>query len=330
MQQTSKLLTSDSIFNDRLFTPISKVTNGLFQVGMDGVQQIYQAKDKKADFIVFQNKTLVYVKSAFGHPAIYELKPVQFEPPATKVLMDLDGTSVKSEKFWIWVIEQSIARLMGNDKFSLESDDEPYVSGHSVSEHLQYCIDKYCPNRPIAKAREHYFNIVRYEMNEIVEGRGKTDAFEPCPGLKEFLTELKANNVKIGLVTSGLYEKAWPEILSAFRQLNMGNPLDFYDTIITAGYSLGKGKCGTLGELAPKPHPWLYAETAKVGLGVNENDRNHVIGMEDSSAGVLSVRLAGFPVIGMKGGNIAQSGMTPLLDKEFDTLTDALPYIIGK
>jgi len=167
-------------------------------------------------------------------------------------------------------------------------------------------------------------------MKEIVEGRGKTDAFEPCSGLKEFLTELKANNVKLGLVTSGLYEKAWPEILSVFRQLDMGNPLDFYDTIITAGFSLGKGKCGTLGELAPKPHPWLYAETAKVGLGMDERDKNHVIGLEDSSAGVLSLRLAGFPVIGMKGGNIARSGMISLLDKEFETLTDALPYILGK
>jgi hypothetical protein len=127
-----------------------------------------------------------------------------------------------------------------------------------------------------------------------------------------------------------LYEKAWPEILSAFRQLNMGDPLDFYDSIISAGYSLGKGKCGTLGELAPKPHPWLYAETAKVGLGMDKADTNHVIGLEDSSAGVLSLRLAGFPVIGMKGGNIEQSGMIPLLEKEFETLIDALPYILGK
>ena len=49
----------------------------------------------------------------------------------------------------------------------------------------------------------------------------------------------------------------------------MGNPLDFYDAIITAGDRLTKGQTGTLGELAPKPHPWLYAETAYVGLAMD-------------------------------------------------------------
>ena len=60
-----------------------------------------------------------------------------------------------------------------------------------------------------------------------MEGRGKTDAFTPAPGLKDFLMELKKREIKIGLVTSGLYEKAWPEILSAFRTLEMGNPEEF-------------------------------------------------------------------------------------------------------
>lgn len=49
---------------------------------------------------------------------------------------------------------------------------------------------------------------------------------------------LKAKGIKIGLVTSGLYEKAMPEILSAFRALDMGEPTDFYDAIISAGYPL--------------------------------------------------------------------------------------------
>ena len=58
--------------------------------------------------------------------------------------------------------------------------------------------------------------------------------------------------------------------------------------------------------------------------------RNRVIGIEDSSAGVLSIRLAGFQALGLVGGNIPQSGITPLLSGYFDTLTDALPYILGK
>jgi beta-phosphoglucomutase-like phosphatase (HAD superfamily) len=145
-------------------------------------------------------------------------------------------------------------------------------------------------------------------MDEIMNGRGRTDAFVPTPGLRDFLFELKSREIKIGLVTSGLYKKAWPEILSAFRTLNMGDPNDFYDAIITAGFPLRKGSPGTLGELSPKPHPWLYAEVACVGLGIEPQESGHVVGIEDSGAGVCSIRLANIPVVGIAGGNIEQSG----------------------
>jgi beta-phosphoglucomutase len=309
---------------------LSLGANGLWRTGHDGVIAIFTMLDKKADFIVFEDKTLVYIKSAMGYPAIYELKDDVFEGPADYVLMDLDGTSVHSESFWMWIIEQTTAALLGDSKFSLEPADEPFVSGHSVSEHLQHCIVKYCPDKTVEEARKHYFRITAYEMNEIMQGRGRENAFIPTPGLKEFLLELKANHIKIGLVTSGLYEKAWPEILSAFRSMNMGDPLDFYDSIITAGFPLKKGFSGTLGELSPKPHPWLYAETARVGLGVTPLQRNKVIGIEDSSAGVLSIRLAGFSAIGLTGGNIEQSGAKPLLRNYIDNLCDALPSILNK
>lgn len=303
---------------------------GRFVPGEEGVEVIYTAKDRKADFIVYPDKVLVYVKSSLGFPAIYLLPKVSFSGPAHAVLMDLDGTSVKSEAFWVWVIEQTTARLLGDKNFRLEPGDEPHVSGHSVSEHLQYCIRKYCPGKPVEEARKHYFKIVKYEMNEIVEGRGRVDAFVPAAGLREFLTELKKHRVKIGLVTSGLYEKAWPEILSAFRVMDLGDPREFYDAIITAGYALRKGEPGTLGELSPKPHPWLYAETACVGLGIAEGEKHKVIGLEDSSAGVLSLRLAGFQCIGIDGGNIAQSGMESFLYSRCGDLREAIPVILGQ
>jgi beta-phosphoglucomutase len=303
--------------------------DGAWRVGQDGVCAILAPLDRRAEFIVFKDKTLGFVKSALGPQAFYPLLDDIFSPPAEAVLMDLDGTSVRSEHFWIWIIEQSLARLKGDPGFKLQPEDEPHVSGHSVSEHLQYCIDKYAPGGSLAEARRHYFDITSYEMKEIAEGRGRYDAFQPSPGLKEFLLELKGRNIKIGLVTSGLYEKAWPEILSAFRTLNMGNPLDFYDTIITAGDRLAKGQTGTLGELAPKPHPWLYAETAYVGLAIDRARRHKVIGLEDSGAGVVSIRLAGFAAIGIGGGNIERSGVRPLLHDYCASLLDALPVILG-
>ena len=299
----------------------------LFRTGRDGVSHVLATGDRKVEFIVFEDRTLAYVHSAMGYPAYYPIHPVRLDKPVKAVLMDLDGTSVRSEHFWIWIIEKTTASLLGNPRFQLEEADVSHVSGHSVSEHLQYCINKYCPGKSLEDARNFYFEHTHREMHEILEGRGKADAFTPSPGLKEFLYELKAMKVKIGLVTSGLYEKAYPEILSAFRTLNMGDPREFYDAIITAGFPLRKGEVGTLGELSPKPHPWLYAETNMVGLNLGFADRHHVVGIEDSGAGVCSIRLAGFTTIGFAGGNIDESGTRGLCDHYCATFEDILKVL---
>ena len=298
-----------------------------FEKGRDGVRKILTPNDRKIDIIEFNDKKLCCIKSSMGYPAIYPMYETHFEPKAEAVLMDLDGTSVRSEQFWMWVIERTTARLLGRSEFQIEAADEPFISGHSVSEHLQYMIDKYVKDASLEVARKYYFEIVNYEMNEIMKGRGKQDAFTPAPHLKEFLTMVKTEGIKIGLVTSGLYEKAMPEIISAFKQLNMGDPVDFYDCIITAGQKLGKGQTGTLGELAPKPHPWLYAETARVGLGIPFERRHKVIGIEDSSAGAASVKLAGFSCAGISGGNIADAGAGELCDYRIDDLMQLLDII---
>lgn len=164
-------------------------------------------------------------------------------------------------------------------------------------------------------------------MKEILEGRGKENAFTPTPHLKDFLLELKSMKIKIGLVTSGLFEKAYPEILSAFKTLSMGDPKDFYDAIITAGYPLRKGEVGTLGELSPKPHPWLYSEVARVGLGIEVADRNSVMGLEDSGAGICSIRLAGFAAVGFANGNIKESGTLALCNYFCESFDDVLRII---
>lgn len=317
----------DVIGNISEYKEIEKCSDGFYIVSRDGVDLILTTKDQKVEFICFENRIIAYVKSSMGYPAYYPVYPTKIERPVKVVLMDLDGTSVRSEHFWIFIIQKTIASLLHNDKFELEDADVPYVSGHSVSEHLQYCIDKYCPDKTVEQARKYYFQHTRFEMNEIVEGRGKEGAFVPSPGIKEFLLELKNRNIKIGLVTSGLYEKAWPEILSAFKTLDMGDPKEFYDAIITAGFQPGEGEAGTLGELSPKPHPWLYAEVARVGLGIDFDSRNSVIGIEDSGAGVCSIRLAGYAAIGIADGNIIESGTKSLCQSYCNTFEEILKVI---
>jgi beta-phosphoglucomutase len=307
---------------------LEQSSNGEFELGRDGVEAILATGDGKVEFVAFQKHGLAYVKSAMGYPAYYPLYETELEKPVKAVLMDLDGTSVRSEEFWIWIIEKTTASLLDNRVFELEDEDLPYVSGHSVSEHLKYCLGKYCPDKSVEEARHFYFEHTHHEMQEIMEGRGRKNAFTPTPWLKEFLYELKDRDIKIGLVTSGLYEKAWSEILSAFRTLNMGDPIEFYDAIITAGFPMRQGlSVGTLGELSPKPHPWLYAEVSRVGLGIPFENRAQVVGIEDSGAGICSIKLAGFAAIGFAGGNINESGTRLLCDHYCDTFQDVLSII---
>jgi beta-phosphoglucomutase len=305
--------------------------DGRFRVGEEGVLSVLTPADRKVEFICYRDKVLCYVRSALGYPALYPVPPVAIERPVRAVLMDLDGTSVKSEEFWIWAIERATARLLGDPDLRLEEADRPHVSGHSVSEHLAYCVAKYCPGADVDEARAIYFEIVHREMKEILAGRGWADAFRPAPGLGELLTQLKGRGMRVGLVTSGLYEKAWPEIVAAFRTLGWGDPRDYYDAIITGGFPLRGGEPGTLGELSPKPHPWLYAEAARVGLGIGPDaaNRRRVVGIEDSAAGVIAIRLAGFAVIGVAGGNIEASGVRGLCSHFCASLTEVGERLFG-
>lgn len=302
-------------------------SDGYFRTGYDGVKAIYRTGDKKVEFICFEDRTIAYVLSSVGYPAYYPVHPIVREDKTEAVLMDLDGTTVRSEEFWIWIIQKSVQSMLNNDKFELEDADIPFVSGHSVTEHLKYCLEKYCPEGSLEKAREYYFYHTNLEMKNIMEGRGRKNAFVPTPGVKEFLLELKAKGVKLGLVTSGLYEKAYPEILSAFQTLDMGDPKEFYDCIITAGDALRKGSTGTLGELEAKPHPWLYAETATVGLGIPFENRGRVIGIEDSGAGACAIRLAGYYTVGIGGGNIIKSGTRGMCNAYCETFEEILKLI---
>jgi len=309
---------------------LDSCSDGRFRAGRDGVRHVLTMADRRVEFIVFEDRTLAYVNSSLGYPAYYPVEPVTIERPVRAVLMDLDGTTVRSEPFWVWMIEKTTGSLLGDPAFTLDAGDLPYVSGFSVSEHLQYCIRKYCPSRTVEEARQYYFEHTHREMQEILEGRGRPDAFVPAPGVKEFLLALKRDGIRIGVVTSGLHEKAWPELLAAFRTMGLGDPRAFYDAIVTAGFPMRAGEPGTLGELSPKPHPWLYAEVCRVGLGIPFEQRHRVIGIEDSGAGVCAVRLAGFATIGMAGGNIAHSGTRPLCQHYCESFDEVLGIIRGE
>jgi hypothetical protein len=118
------------------FAPLDAPSDGRFAAGDGQVRAVLTTRDRKVEFVVFPDHTLALVRSALGYPAYYPVSPVSVERPLRAVLMDLDGTSVRSESFWVWIIQRSIASLINNPRFELEESDLPFVSGHSVSEHL--------------------------------------------------------------------------------------------------------------------------------------------------------------------------------------------------
>ena len=206
-----------------------------------------------------------------GYPAIYPLPEARFEGPAEAVLMDLDGTSVHSEEFWIWIIEQTTARLLGNPKFPLEEADEPHVSGHSVS--ASTCSTA---SRSTARTRRSRRRARTTSTSRTTRWRRSWPAAaaptpsRPRPGLKEFLLRAEGPRHQdrpghLGPATRRPGRRScrpsarwtWATRWSSTTRSSR------------AGHAIRKGQAGTLGELAPKPHPWLYAETARVGLGID-------------------------------------------------------------
>jgi len=58
------------------------------------------------------------------------------------------------------------------------------------------------------------------------------------------------------------------------------------------------------------------------------SEQNTVVGIEDSGAGVCSIRIAGFPVVGFTGGNILQSGTRQLCNCYCDTFEEIAAEIL--
>jgi hypothetical protein len=102
------------------FISLGKCSDNTFKAGQHGVKSILATGDRKVEFIIFEDHTLAFVRSAMGYPAYYPLHPVCMRKPIRAVLMDLDGTTVHSEEFWIWIIQMTIASLLGNPTFTLE------------------------------------------------------------------------------------------------------------------------------------------------------------------------------------------------------------------
>lgn len=304
--------------------PAQSCLNGTISVGQNTVKAIRKTADGKISFIDIGDSTFCCIESCSGQSAIYPLNEAKLQTPIEYIVMDLDGTSIISEEFWIEVIRKTTSELIGREIFFDESDI-PFVSGYTTAEHLNYALRKYGGDTVYHDVTETYHRVSNRELGNAL--KNGAESIRPVEGLKNFLLEVKKRGIKIGLVSSGLFYKAIPEIETAFRSMGMGNPLDFYDEIIMGGIEKNAKRYATIGEIAAKPHPWLYKELVSEGFKCRDNSK--VVVLEDSASGVISARLAGFPVIGMEHGNITSSGMQALCAARAENFNEVIKLLFG-
>ncbi|RLA94884.1 MAG: hypothetical protein DRG83_19220 [Deltaproteobacteria bacterium] len=203
------------------------------------------------------------------------------------VMMDMDGSSTDTEKLVLKAMRQMMREVLGNPQFRFAREDFPHIIGDSTTNHVRYLVSTY--NLDPAQL-DHYIDIYyrRYHQTlyDIRDGKITETLIEPMPGLKEFLTTLKQKGIKIGLVTSSLKKEADIVMPEVFKRMGMDPDYEsFYDGVIAAD---------EVGEAFLKPHPNLYVRIAEEKLNV-QNKRNCFV-VEDSTAGIIAARVAGFAV----------------------------------
>lgn len=318
---------------------VSVPGQGTLEVGKDGVTALARNRGGEFVFITRGEHTEIMLCSNVDiNPPRFALLPVAIQEPIQGVLLDLDGTSIKSEPLWIEVIFRVTNEMRENanlprlERFAAE--DMPHVSGRTVPDHLAYCRDRYCPDGTLDAARAIYDRITRsdQEMDGIAADLAKKGKapHEPAPGLEELLLLLKRRGVKVAMVTSGLHYKAWPELESAFGRMSLGPPLEFLDGFISAGRRVGKGQAGTMGDAVAKPWPNIYFEAARA-LGFEAAHAGRFVVVGDTASDVGSARTMGVAIIGVKGGNIESAGVRQLCWTLVEDLHEVqevlLPYL---
>jgi beta-phosphoglucomutase-like phosphatase (HAD superfamily) len=202
-------------------------------------------------------------------------------------MMDMDGSSTDTEKLVLEAMRQMMAEVLGKSDFQFAREDFPHIIGDSTTNHVKYLVQTY--NLDPA-GLDHYINTYyqRYHqaLHDIRDGKIGNILIEPMPGLKQFLTTLRQRGIKIGLVTSSLKEEADIVMPEVFRGMGLDRDYEsFYDGVIAAD---------EVGEAFLKPHPNLYIRMAEEKLNVR-NKRTCLV-VEDSTAGIIAARVAGFAV----------------------------------
>ncbi|RHW32832.1 beta-phosphoglucomutase [Neobacillus notoginsengisoli] len=185
------------------------------------------------------------------------------------VIFDLDGVIVDTAE-WHYFAWKDLANSIGID-FSREFNEE--LKGISRMGSLEKILEhggvagKYSDEEKIELATVKNTNYVQL-LTQM-----KPD--DILPGIREFLEQLKDNNIKIGLASAS---KNAPAILDYLKLT------DYFETVINPD-EVAKGK----------PAPDIFLRAAE-NLSVPPSE---CIGIEDATAGIQAIKEAGMFAVGV-------------------------------
>lgn len=182
-------------------------------------------------------------------------------------LFDFDGVIVDTEPIYDTFWNEVSVR------YHIDIDNFAYVIKGTT---LSGIIEKYFVDRSNEEIRKLINESVEYETNMPLPA---------MPGSIEFLHLLKANGVRIGLVTSS-------DMIKIERAIPLHKLEGMFDTIVTAD-RITRGK----------PDPMCYLLAAS-DLKVSPAD---CLAFEDSFNGIRAASLAGMRVIGLATTNPADT-----------------------
>ncbi|MEO3870858.1 HAD family phosphatase [Nonomuraea sp. B12E4] len=177
------------------------------------------------------------------------------------VFFDMDGLLVDSERVWLEIETEVMARLGAE----WTSEHQLHLVGGSMERTVGYML-------AVSGSRESAATVAGWMVAGMVERLSR--GVSVMPGAAELLDALRGEGVPVGLVTSSLKEIADAVLKGVGR--------DRFDVIVTAG---------DVSRTKPDPEPYL---TASRLLGV---EPMCCVVLEDSPNGVAAATAAGCAVV---------------------------------
>ncbi len=196
------------------------------------------------------------------------------------IIFDFDGVITDSEPLYL----ESVKRYLSYKGINSDIEDLTVLLGQTMDDIANIMKNKF-------KLKEDIETIISESLKEY-EDTVKYESYTPMKGIVDFLNRAKSKNIKMAIASSS----AMDYLVTLSKQFGI---IDYFDFIIT-GEDFEKSK----------PDPEIYNVAAQ-RLGI---EKNNLIIIEDSVAGITAGNAANIYTIGLKSSKVWQD--TSLAKKE--------------